>query len=295
MPQKTAEQVPVHQAFRSASSQAAVWLLLVAACWGLAGAIGLSARAQPADPLAQARRLYNQHDYDGAIAAAEKAQGLPGLADAASLVAARARLERYRAAGDRADLVAGREALLRVQPERLSPRDRAELLVGLGESLFLEGLHGAAAELFETALARADLLGPAGRGQLLDWWATALDREAQSRPPIDRDAAYGRILSRMSDELTRDPDSPAAWYWLASASRSTGDVNRAWDAAVAGWVRAAFAGDRGPALRADLDRLMVEAIIPERARLQAPSLADRERVASELKEEWETIKKTWSR
>ncbi len=43
-------------------------------------------------------------------------------------------------------------------------------------------LFGAAAELFDTALGRSVLIGDRDRLLLLDWWATALDREAQTRP-----------------------------------------------------------------------------------------------------------------
>jgi len=46
--------------------------------------------------LAKARALYNAVDFDGAIAAAEVARVDPASADAATLVIARAHLERYR-------------------------------------------------------------------------------------------------------------------------------------------------------------------------------------------------------
>ena len=78
--------------------------------------------------------------------------------------------------------------------------------------------------------------------------------------PID-----ARIVERMRSELALDPGSSPASYWLAAAARGTGYLDRAWQAAIAGWVRASLARDRGAALRADLDRLATEAIIPERA------------------------------
>ena len=72
----------------------------------------VSGAASAAEPpvLAKARALYNAADYDGAIAAAEQARAQPGAADAAALVEARARLERYRGNSDPADLAAAREA-----------------------------------------------------------------------------------------------------------------------------------------------------------------------------------------
>jgi tetratricopeptide (TPR) repeat protein len=267
------------------------------------------------DPLMRARVLYNQGEFDGAIAAAIKARALPGAPDAADLLLARAHLERFRRTSDRADLVAARESLNQIRPERLVPRDRTDLVVGLGEALFLEGHYGASAELFEGALARADTPAPAmappgaptpgqpsspvlhasARERVLDWWATALDREAQTRLSIDRDVLYARILELVQRELAREPGSAAAAYWLSAASRALGDLDRAWDTAVAGWVRSTLAGEAGAALRADLDRLVLQAIIPERVRMQAEGDLDRERIAGEMRATWEAIKKDWKR
>jgi len=60
----------------------------------------------------------------------------------------------------------------------------------------------------------------------------------------------------------------------------------AWDAAQAGWVRARLAIDKGETLRADLDRLVLQAIVPDRARAtaQPPDL---------LRAEWERFKESW--
>src|ERR1700750_1427191 len=69
-----------------------------------------SAYAADPPPLARARMLYNSMDYDGAIAAAAMARLQPTTADAAALVEARARLERYRHASDLMDLAAARDA-----------------------------------------------------------------------------------------------------------------------------------------------------------------------------------------
>jgi hypothetical protein len=245
--------------------------------------------------------LYNQQDPDGAIAAAMKARQAPGSAEAADLVVARARLERFRRTADRADLVAARETLTALRPERLGLEDRIELVVGLGEALYLDGLYGASAELFESALPRgepgtsAPALDPRSRERVLEWWATALDREAQGRFASDRAVVYARVLSAMQQELVRDPASVPATYWLSAASRALGDLDRAWDAAIAGWVRAGMAGDRGAALREDLDRLVLQAVIPERVRLLAESDRDRERIAVEMRTEWEGIKRDWKR
>src|SRR5258705_10105689 len=97
------------------------------------------------DPLARARLLYNQRQYDAAINAAEQARLTPARADAADLVAARAYLERFRASADTGDLVNARERLRRIDPQRYPARERAKYVVGVGEALFFEGSFGAAA------------------------------------------------------------------------------------------------------------------------------------------------------
>jgi hypothetical protein len=241
-------------------------------------------------PLARARMLYNAADYDGAIAAAAVARTQPAAADAAALVDARAHLERYRRAADPADLAAAREALNVIRAAMLSPRDQVDFLVGLGQSLYLTDLFGPAADLFDTALERGALLLDHDRLMLLDWWATALDREAQAAAPERRARLHARITERMDAELRRDPGSAPANYWRAVAARGAGDLDTAWDAAVAAWIRATL-GPEASRLRADIDRLVSEAIIPERAR----SRAGREQAdaAESLRNQWSLIKEQW--
>jgi hypothetical protein len=253
------------------------------------------------DSLVRARALYNQKDLDSAIAAATKARLVAGAADSADLVLARARLERFRKTADRTDLVAARDTLVQIRPEGLAPLDRIELVVGLGEALYLDGQYGASAELFESALPRGEPgigavnLDVRSRERVLEWWAAALDQEAQSRPAGERAVHYVRVLTLMQDELVRDPGSVPATYWLVAATRALGDLDRAWDAAIAGWVRAGLAGARGAALREDLDRLVLQAVLPERVRLLAEGDRDRERIAGEMRTEWEGVKRDWKK
>jgi hypothetical protein len=248
----------------------------------LACAGGAAAAEHPA--LAKARALYNAADYDGAIESAATARTQPASADAAALVSARSHLQRYREHNDAADLTAARNDLASVQLAMLSPRDQVDHLVGLGQSLYFGDSYGPAAEIFETALGRGALLSHRDRLLLLDWWASALDREAQDRAPDRRASAYQRIAERMEQELLQDPGSAPANYWLAAASRGAGDLDRAWDVAVAAWVRARLSPDSAEALRADLERLVTQALIPERARSKPP----RDPFA-----EWVQIKEQW--
>jgi hypothetical protein len=250
---------------------------------------GAAHAAEPA-PLARARALYNAGDYDAAIAAAVEARKIPAAAEPGLLVMARSHLERYRQRADPADLIAAREALQGVRLQALSPRDRVDLIVGYGQSLFLSEAFGAAAELFDTALAQSSPLPSRSRALLLDWWASALDREAQKRPVDRRAPVFEKIETRMEEELHRDPASAPASYWLVVSARGTGDLDRAWDAAIAGWVRASLSPESASTLRADIDRFVTQALIADRARQRPREGGD---AAAALRGEWELIKSQW--
>jgi hypothetical protein len=255
----------------------------------------LASAAQPraADPLAEARRLYNAGEYESAARMAQEAIAVPALAEPARVVLGRVLLERFRQTASAEDLSAARTALRSADPQMLDSRDQLELTVGLAQTLYLEDHFGAAAQMFEAVLDRSGMLGPASRERVLDWWATAVDRQAQLQPPEQRTSAYSRVLERMRLEIARDPGSTPASYWLAAAARGSGDLELAWQAAAAGWVRGAFARDRGAALRADLDRFVLQAIIPERAaKLQ---IRDTRQAQAGMVNEWEAFKTNWSK
>lgn len=253
----------------------------------------LSTPAQANDLLADARRLYNMGNYEQAERVARQATDTPAIANAARVVLGRICIEKYRRTAASQDLADARASLRAVDPRGLEPRERVELTIGLAETLFFDDRFGGAAELFESVIEGSSMLGASAHERVLDWWATSLDRLAQSRQSSDRAPIYTRVVTRMSDELSKDPGSGPAGYWLAAAARGSGDLDRAWHAATAGWVRAMLARDRGAALRADLDRLVVQAIIPERvARL---GLKDSSQATAGMLAEWESFKALWSR
>jgi hypothetical protein len=263
--------------------------------WFLAVVLSLIAwPALAADQLSEARRLYNLAQYEKAEQIAREATSVPNRADAARVVLGRIQLERFRQSSDPKDLRAARESLRMVNTGALDTPERVELTIGLAEALYLEERFGAAAELFESVRQRSALLGTPAHERVLDWWATALDRQAQTHHAEDRPQIYARILDRMSDEIAEYPGSAAAGYWLAAAARGSGDADRAWNAAMAGWLRATLADDRGAALRADLDRLVNQAIIPERVAKLSPK-GDPKEAEAAMRNEWETFKKAWSK
>lgn len=258
----------------------------------LALLVSRSAVAQsPAGPLARARQAYNAGEFDAAIAAATDARKTPALESAADVVLARALLERSRVQLEGTDLSAAHDAIHRVDPAKLSMAERLDYTVAVGMTVFLEGRPGAAAELLEPLLdaaTPAPLLGD--RRSLFDWWATAVDRAAQLAPDSARHDFYLRIVRRSEAELTRDVDSGPAGYWLSAGARGAGDLDRAWHAAVAAWIRSRGA-DRRDILRADLDHLMTTAIIPERAR--ALDSHDNAALVAAMRAEWDGIKSSW--
>lgn len=257
--------------------------------WMLACLIACASGARAADdrdPLARARLLYNQREFEAAIAAADQARLTPAYADNADLIAARAYLERFRESEADDDLTSARERLRRIHPRRFGPHERVEFIVGLGETLYFDGAYGAAASVFESVILPEGGLKPGERERVLDWWASALDRDARPRSEFDRQPIYQRIRDRMTAELAAAPASVTAPYWISAAARGQGDLQGAWDAAQAGWVRALLASERGAELRDDLDRLVLRALVPERARVlgQSPDL---------VRLEWERFKELW--
>jgi hypothetical protein len=265
--------------FRLASCCAAAWLSQAGLC-----------EATRAD-LARARVLYNERQFDAAIEAATLARQTPETADAAAVVLARAHLERYRERVDPADLLAARAALASARPVQLESRDRVEFLLALGASLFLEDEFGAAAEVFQSGLEQAKVADPALRDAMFDWWGSAVERQAAAAEREWRLVAFTRLSERMNEELAANPASAVAGYWVAVAARGSGDVERAWSAAVAGWVRARLAGEHAAMLRADLDRLMQQGIIPDRVRPLPPD--QRAQAELDLRAEWEVVKQKW--
>jgi hypothetical protein len=241
--------------------------------------------------LSRARQLYNASQYDASIDAAAEAARVAEYTDAATLVMARAYIERFRRDGNAADLSTAREALKKVRTAGLPAADRPELAIALGEVLFFDDEAGAAAEQFEIAMARPDPKHPERHLRMLDWWATALDRQAHLSSPTEARDHYARIITRMEEELRRDGISPIASYWLVVASRGRGDLTRAWDAAIAAWVRAPH-DEGGKRLRDDLDRFVGQVVIPERARdLNA---ASPQSAAAGLRADWERLKQAWT-
>jgi len=241
--------------------------------------------------LAKARALYNQRQFDGAIEAATVAQKTPATADAATVVLARAHLERYRERADPSDLSAARAALGTVRAANLDARDNIDLLMALGEALFFEDDYGAAAQLFESGIDGAYAQGPVPGEAMLDWWGSAVERHADPLGRELRAEAFGRLRDRMALQLARSPGSGAAAYWVVVGSRGAGDAAAAWDAAIAGWVRARMASARSASLRADLDKLVMEGIIPDRVRTAVPD--KRAQMESDLRAEWAVVKERW--
>lgn len=267
-----------------------LWFML--AVWALLGA---AAGAQTVDPLVEARASYNRGDWAAAIAAAAPALQLPDKRSEALLLIGRATMEQFRETAEPSDLARAREALRAVDPEQLSNRTRTELVVGLGEALYLDAAYRAAAELFDAALGEGASLAAQDRDQVLDWWATALDRFAQTRGGDERSPIYAVIGERMAAELRRAPGSATAAYWRAAAALARSEVDLAWDLAVAGWVQSSLAEpNHANNLRTDLDRLVLNGIIPQRLDRLA-NISDVDAAREGMVAEWELTKEKWTK
>ena len=267
---------------------------VVALC-GVLVAVSAAAAAQPPPPgdaLSRARQLYNSGQYDEAITAARDAASRPDAPGEAHLLLGRSLLERHRAGRAPEDLAAARDALRSVDATSLSDRGRLDLVVGLGEALYLDGHYRAAAALIEPALEQMGLLPATAREQVIDWWATAMDRHAQTRPPEERGEIYESLAARMRAHLGRYPESSTASYWLPAAALARGDLELAWDLALAGWVRSTLAPEGGASLRADIDRLVTQALIPERVKRLGDE-AEAADAATRFTGEWEEAKGRW--
>jgi hypothetical protein len=266
----------------------------------LLSGVGVQAQTTPSDLLAEARRLYNERQYDAAAKLADQARAHPDTADAAAVVYARARLEESRGATDPGPAIDdARQALRGVTASGLARRDRVEFNIALGQALYLDdqfslgGRYAAAAAQFELALASADALDARSRDRLFEWWALSLDRQAHQGPESERRAVYSRILDRAERELALSEESTSAAYWLAAAARGVDDLPRALGTATAAWIRAGAMGAEGARLRGDLDRLVIDVLLPERARQLAPKI-DPKPALSFLLGQWDETKRRWA-
>ena len=250
-------------------------------------------QAPQTDPLTRARRAYNAGQYDTAISAAREAMKDGDRVNQANLVLGRALLDRYRATAMSADLEAARETLGAVQPSGLTPRDHVDFLIGLGLLLYHDGCDdgcfNAAAEFFGQALDRVTAPALGDRDAIFEWWAGSLDRHVLYSQDVDRVGTYRRILDRAQHELAEHSPSTSAAYWMAAAAEGAGDLDRAWSSAMSGWIAAQFHGSRGTKLRADLDYLVTQVILPSRAKVQAAE-ADARPLLAVLLKQWETFK-----
>jgi hypothetical protein len=262
-----------------------VWALL---CPGAAAA---------QNDLKRARTLYNSGQFDEAIEAATALRNKPDLEPSATLIIARSHLERFRRLGDPKELATARQELRSLNPRSLAPQEAIEWQIGLGAALFLDEQAGPAAEIFKAVIpsVRARLTQPEFE-KLLEWWGSTMSRLAESLPGDARKQAYERFRSEVRLELERDPLSAPATYWIVVSSRGAGDFDGAWNAAVAGWIRAGGQPD-GRQRRSELEVFVMQTLIPERAQSRSGQRLDAKATMTEiaaLNEEWRAVTTRWS-
>jgi hypothetical protein len=259
--------------------------IAVAALW--ASALALPQLASAQTDLERARAFYNAGQFDESIAAATTASSRPAMANSARLIIARARLERFRRLGEPKELDTARSELISLKPSALAPQEAIEWQIGVGTALFLEDQLGPAAEAFATLLPSARTrLTPEEFQKLLE---ESLTGNARTR-------IYENLRVDSRSELERNPFSRAATYWAVVASRGAGDLDAAWNAAVAGWIRMNGQID-GQQIQTDIDTFVTRTLIPERAQARTSQRLDAKATIAEiaaLNDEWRAIAARWS-
>ena len=169
---------------------------------------------------------------------------------------------------DRQRIGAGRgarSAPARCSSASLSPRDQVDLLIGLGQALYFGEVYGAgrgslrhgAREGHAAERARSDRCCSTGGPPR----STA---RRSCGPSIAARRSTQRIGERMDRELHDDPSNARRQLLAVIAARGAGDLDLAWSAAISGWVRSTLNPATTEQLRADLDRVVGQALIPER-------------------------------
>jgi hypothetical protein len=250
-----------------------------------------------AQSLDRARQLYNEGRFDAAINAATVPRKRSTTASSAALIIARARLERFRQASKPEDLTAARAELVAVNPQNLSHQEKIEWQIGLAQALYFENELGPASEWFRTLIPYVrEQMPPAETDKLIEWWASTSSRFAETLTGNARSEKYRELLEVMELELERDPLSRVATYWISVAARGVGDLNRAWNTALAGWIRARGL-QGGQRLRGDIEKFVLQTIIPERAQLRSGQRLDSKATATEITEltdEWRNLTRRWA-
>jgi hypothetical protein len=259
--------------------------------------LGIPFSAAAQSDLERARLFYNSGNFDAAIEFATTARSRPATTSSAALIIARARLERFRQSSRAEDLDGARAELTALSPQNLSAPEIVEWQIGVGQALYFENELGPAAEWFGTLIPSVRLQLPAADAdKLLEWWAGTTSRLAESLSGEPRTDKYRELLDVMETELQRDPWSRAATYWISVASRGVGDLNRAWNTAVVGWVRAR--GLPRPAeLRSDFEQFVTQTVIPERAQMRTGQRLDTKATMTEvasMTEDWRRMTGRWN-
>ena len=93
----------------------------------------------------------------------------------------------------------------------------------------------------------------------------SIAKRRPARPIVARASsnASPRAWTRSFSATRAAPSPTTGWPWRA---RGAGDIEGAWSAAVAAWVRSTLSPETTSRLRDDLDRLVTQALIPERSR-----------------------------
>ena len=258
-------------------------------------AVGLPRLAAAQSDLERARKLYNTGQYEQSIAAAALAKARPSAAASATVIIARSRLELFRLHGNADDLAAARSALVSLNPRSLAPQESIDWQIGVGTALFLENQLAPAAETFNAVLPSARERLPGEEfDKLLEWWAAAMLKLAETFAGDARKRVYERLREDAVRELDRNPLSrpPPTGSWCRPAVRA---ILMPRGARPSGWIRAG-GPPGGQRLRFDLDTFVTQTLIPERAQARTGQRLDARTTLMEisaLTDEWRALTLRW--
>ena len=100
-----------------------------------------------------------------------------------------------------------------------------------------------------------------------------------------------RLVRLMEREQAKNPGSRAASSWLAAGLRAQGELERAWQASIAAWVRAPIAGTRPSGCAPTSTGSCAKASFPTVAR--KPPKTNASPRETSLRAEWELVKQKW--
>jgi hypothetical protein len=196
------------------------------------------------EQILHAKYLYNAGYYQQAIDEARKVKADEPTAPQVDLLLSRSYTQLYRITKEAKHLDLARAhmlAALKGYPFE-HPWENHELVTGLAEIHYWDDERGPAAELFHSVILEGNKkIAPQSYANAVDWWASTLTGLIANMNPTDpiKVSTEKEIKSTIEKAYRQSyGGEPVLAYWMALVHVREGNVGKAWDVAVAGYVRA---------------------------------------------------------